>query len=115
MNHFAKVENGIVTRVISIKNSDCGNLSFPDSEPIGKQFISSIGLDGEWFETSYEKSFRGQYAGLGMNWNGSVFHGPSPYPSWSLNQDGIWESPVPYPGNGYIWDEDIASRTSISP
>jgi hypothetical protein len=65
MAHFAKVENNIVREIIVISNSDCGNGDFPESEPIGQSFIASIGLEGEWLQTSYSGSFRGTYAGIG--------------------------------------------------
>ena len=65
MAHFAKVENGIVTEVIVVANSDCGDLDFPESEPIGQAFIASLGITGEWLQTSYNGNFRDTYAGVG--------------------------------------------------
>jgi hypothetical protein len=108
MAHFANIENGKVTRVIVIKNEDCGGGDFPESEPIGQSFIESLDFDGEWVQTSYNRNFRGNFAGIGMNWNGSVFHDPSPYPSWTLGSDGIWVAPIAKPDDGklYGWDED---------
>jgi hypothetical protein len=79
MAHFAKVENdGTITQVIVVSNTDCGNLEFPESEPIGKAFISSLGLDGEWVQTSYNSNFRGIYAGIGYTYNQAldVFESP---------------------------------------
>jgi len=63
--HFAKIEDGIVREVIVVNNSDCGDLEFPDSEPVGQAFIRQIGLNGEWKQTSYNNNFRGKYAGQG--------------------------------------------------
>jgi hypothetical protein len=65
MAHFAKVENGIVREVIVIGNENCGGGDFPASEPIGQAFIASIGLAGEWKQTSYSAGFRSKYAGIG--------------------------------------------------
>lgn len=65
MAHFAKVENGLVTQVIVVNNETLGNLEFPDSEPVGQEFIASLGLDGKWKQTSYNGNFRGVYAGAG--------------------------------------------------
>jgi len=68
--HFAEVdEYQIVRSVIVINNSDCGGGEFPDSEPIGQAFIASIGIEGEWLQTSYNNNFRGQYAGQGMTYD----------------------------------------------
>jgi hypothetical protein len=65
MAHFAEMSNNIVQRVIVVSNDDCGGGDFPESEPIGQSFIASIGLTGEWLQTSYHGSFRGKYAGMG--------------------------------------------------
>lgn len=65
MAHFAKIENGVVSQVIVLNNSDCGGGEFPESEPIGNAFINSIGLPGVWKQTSYNSNFRGKYSGIG--------------------------------------------------
>jgi hypothetical protein len=70
MAHFAKVEDGVVTDVIVIVNNDA-----PD-EAAGKAFIASLGIGGEWFQTSYNGNFRGCYAGIGYLWNGTDFVAP---------------------------------------
>lgn len=72
MAHFAKVENNIVQEVIVVANSDCGGGEFPESEPIGQAFIASIGLDGEWLQTSYHANFRGLYAGIGFTYDAEL-------------------------------------------
>ena len=59
MAHFAKVENGVVREIIVIGNDDA------PTELAGQAFIASIGLDGEWLQTSYNANFRGRYAGIG--------------------------------------------------
>tara|TARA_R110000868_G_scaffold407593_1_gene689182 strand:+ start:876 stop:1136 length:261 start_codon:yes stop_codon:yes gene_type:complete len=76
MAHFAKVSDGIVEQVIVVANSDCNNLEFPESESIGQAFIASLGIDGEWKQTSYNANFRGKYAGMGDTWNGTDFVPP---------------------------------------
>ena len=69
MAHFARIENNTVRNVIVVGNSDCGGGDFPDSEPIGQAFIASIGIEGDWLQTSYNNNFRGQYAGQGMTYD----------------------------------------------
>ena len=80
MAHFAKVENSIVTDVIVVANSDCGGGDFPESEPVGQAFIASLGLDGEWLQTSYHANFRGVYAGFGYTYDAELdeFIEPAP-------------------------------------
>ena len=65
MAHFAQIEDGIVQQVIVVSNDDCGGGDFPTSEPIGQAFIASLGLAGEWKQTSYNANFRSKYAGIG--------------------------------------------------
>jgi hypothetical protein len=72
MAHFAKIENGIVREVIVVGNGDA------PTEAAGKAFIASIGLAGEWVQTSYngnpvEGADRGKFAGIGDVWDGSKF------------------------------------------
>lgn len=69
MAHFARLENGVICEVIVIDNANCGSGDFPESEPIGKSYITSIGLDGKYFQTSYNANFRGLYAGIGYTYD----------------------------------------------
>jgi hypothetical protein len=72
MAHFAQVNNNIVSEVIVVSNNDIDNLSFPDSEPVGQAFIASLGIVGEWLQTSYNGNFRGEYAGNGYTFDPSI-------------------------------------------
>ena len=66
MAHFARVKNNVVDQVIVVSNEDCDNLAFPESEPVGQAFIASLGIEGEWLQTSYNGNFRNIYAGPGI-------------------------------------------------
>jgi hypothetical protein len=72
MAYFALVSNNEVQEVIVIANSDIDDLPFPDSEPVGQSFIASIGISGEWLQTSYNGNFRGSYAGIGYTFDASL-------------------------------------------
>ena len=72
MAHFARIDDGIVREVIVINNDDCGGGDFPESEPIGQAFIASIGLTGEWRQTSYNGNLRGTYAGQGFTYDSDL-------------------------------------------
>lgn len=78
MAHFAKIDNDIVSQVIVVSNDDCGGGDFPESEPVGQAFIASLGLTGDWLQTSYHANFRGKYAGIGDVWDGTNFVTPLP-------------------------------------
>jgi hypothetical protein len=69
MAHFERIENGVVAVVNVVNDVDCGGGNFPQSEPIGQAFLASLGLDGEWLQTSYNANFRGVYAGIGYTYD----------------------------------------------
>jgi hypothetical protein len=72
MAHFAQISNDIVSQVIVVSNDDCGGGDFPASEPIGQAFIASLGLTGQWLQTSYHANFRGKYAGSGDRYDATT-------------------------------------------
>jgi hypothetical protein len=78
MAHFAKIENGIVCEVNVINNAVLGDTDFPESEPIGQAFIASLGIAGEWKQTSYSGSFRAKYAGIGDRYDAELDEFVSP-------------------------------------
>jgi hypothetical protein len=123
MGHFAKVSNGIVTRVI-VAEADFFN-NFVDDSP------------GQWIQTSYNtrggvhyqpntnepsedqsKALRKNYAGIGYTYDSTrdAFIPPQPFNSWTLNEDTcLWDSPVPYPTDGklYKWNEEILNWEEV--
>ena len=75
MAYFAKLQDNIVTEVISISNDICGEptLIFPETESAGRAFIANtLKLDGVWKQTSYNSSFRGRFAGLGYEYSSNL-------------------------------------------
>ena len=78
MANFAKINGDLVTEVIVIADSDCGNQVFPASEPTGQAYIASLGIAGEWLQTSYTATYRGVFAGIGYTWDGTDFVAPLP-------------------------------------
>ena len=106
MAHFAKVNNGIVERVIVAEQEFIDNLV--DDSP------------GEYIQTSYNTyagehrlggtPLRKNYASVGGNYDSvnDAFYQKQPFDSWTLNNTTfIWEPPVAYPddGNMYNWNE----------
>jgi hypothetical protein len=106
MSHFAKVQDGIVTKVI-VAEAEFFN-TFVDSSP------------GEWIQTSYNthggvhpegRPLRKNYAGIGFTYDRTrdAFIPPKPFASWILNEDTcLWNPPVIYPNDDktYVWDEE---------
>ena len=116
MAHFAQLDkSNIVLQVIVVNNETIDNLPFPESEPVGIAFCQSLfGDDTIWVQTSYNASFRYNYAWVGYTFDDvtQAFIPPKPYPSWLLNTTIYqWEAPVPYPDDGkmYYWDEATLS------
>jgi len=117
MGHFAKVVDGVVTKVI-VAEPDYFE-EFVDSSP------------GKWVQTSYNtrggihyspnshdpdsgEALRKNYAGIGYKYDKDrdAFYKSQPYPSWTLNDDSFyWEPPTPHPSDGtsqgikYTWNE----------
>jgi hypothetical protein len=123
MAHFAKIEDGVVTQVIVVDNKDCADASGVEKEYIGAAFCERL-LGGTWKQTSYNGTFRKNYAGVGYTFDAArdAFIPPKPYNSWVLNEDTcLWESPVAMPadaGTGeppkqYTWDEATTSWVEI--
>ena len=106
MAHYAKVENGIVTKVI-VAEAEFFN-TFVDDSP------------GEWIQTSYTGSIRKNYAGVGDTYDATrdAFIAPKPYSSWTLNETTcIWECPVATPEDyvpeNYSWNETDQSWDAV--
>ena len=118
MAYFAQLdENNKVIQVISISNDICPDPA-PDNEQNGIEYIvNKLGLAGSWKQTSFNASFRYNYASVGGSYlpESDAFVGPQPYPSWVLNTSNFqWDPPTPHPGKGlYFWDE--ASLQWVSP
>jgi hypothetical protein len=114
MAHFAEVIDGVVQQVIVVSDNEAPDPAPEHSEPLGQAFIRDVlRLGGEWVQTSYNRTFRAHYAGIGYTWDAEndVFYAPQPYPSWTLDAEWNWQAPVPYPDDGglYTWDEATLS------
>ena len=120
MAHFAELDsNNIVLRVIVVSNKETTDANGNEIESIGAAFCESL-FGGTWKQTSYNGSFRKNYAGIGFAYRADLdaFVPPKPYPSWVLDQNTAqWQAPVLMPpdeftGNPlkiYLWDEATLS------
>jgi hypothetical protein len=125
MAHFAKLDNNNVVLEVNVLNNDVvDNLSFPDSEPVGIQFLTQwSGGYTNWRQTSYNNNFRYNYAGEGFVFDPTpapygAFIPPKLFPSWLLDTNIYqWKPPVPYPddGNLYYWDESTQTWVGMTP
>ena len=112
MAHFAKLGvNGKVIAVHAYDNDKMLNADGVEDESVAQQELERIhGWPAEmWIQTSYNtsanthssgdnsKAFRGNYAGIGMEWDedNQIFWPKKPYASWVKNTtDARWQSPI---------------------
>jgi hypothetical protein len=113
--YFAKIENGIVTQVIVIKDSSIS------TEEQANNFLQEQYKDNSnWLETFEDGSLRGNMASVDDIYDSAkdVFYKTKPFNSWVLNETNwIWEAPIPMPtstaGVLYNWDEQTLSWNII--
>jgi hypothetical protein len=116
MAHFAKLdENNVVVDVNVVDNEHLLDANGVEHEALGVAYlIQWSGGYATWKQTSYNGSFRKNYAGIGDIYDQArdAFMAPQPYASWLLNEDTCqWEPPTPMPDDGsyYDWDESTTS------
>jgi len=112
MAYFAKLGTGnIIEKVISINNSVITDSNGIEQEQLGIDFINKLyNTRDVWKQTSYNKNFRKNYAGIGYKYDQTrdAFIAPKPYNSWILNETTcLWNAPVAMPinDNKYTWNE----------
>lgn len=111
MAHFAEINsNNQVVRVVVINNSALIDEYGTEHECLGVRFCINTFGDGTWFQTSYNGTFRKNFASIGFTWDPvkQAFVPPQPFPSWILDEDTCkWLPPVAYPvdNKDYDWDE----------
>jgi len=128
MASFAKIENNIVTIVVSVVNEVLKDLNGIEQEQLGINFLKTLYNEPNaiWKQTSYNTNagvhslggtpFRKNHANIGYTYDSQrdAFIPPKPFNSFILNEQTCnWNSPIPYPqdGNIYIWNESTLSWT----
>jgi hypothetical protein len=115
MAHFAKLGVGnIVEKVVVVSNDIAIN------EQAGINYLRNLYNEpnAQWVQTSYNKNFRKNFAGVGSLYDmyKDVFINIKPYDSWVLNEDTCqWEAPVAEPDDGlrHFWNEQTKSWDSV--
>jgi hypothetical protein len=112
MAYFAKLGTGnIIEQVISINNAVITDNNGVEQEQLGVDFINKLyNTRDVWKQTSYNRTFRKNYAGIGYQYDQTrdAFIPPKPFNSWILNEDTcLWNAPVARPedDNRYNWNE----------
>jgi hypothetical protein len=112
MAHFAKLgANGKVIQVLTLNNGDMLNADGVEDEAVGQQYLEHHNNwpAQMWIQTSYNtsknthssgdnsKALRGNYAGIGYEWDedNNIFWPKKPYASWVKDtSDAQWHSPI---------------------
>ena len=118
MAHFAKItEDNKVIQVLTLDNKDALNADGVETESVGQQYLETHNNWPAhlWIQTSYNtkagkylnndntehsdqsKAFRGNYAGIGMEWDSDnqIFWPEKPFSSWVKDiTTANWKSPI---------------------
>lgn len=111
MAHFAELDsNNKVLRVVVISNENVasnGGDKSTQAETFVKNLLGHSENGVTWKQTSYNRTFRRNFAGPDSVYDPSrdIFIQPKPFPSWVENlkgtsEDGYsdWDAPVAWPG-----------------
>jgi len=112
MAHFAKLgTNSKVIQVLTMDNDKMLNADGVEDETVGQQWLETHNNwpAQMWIQTSYNtgcnkhssgddsKAFRGNYAGIGFEWDedNNIFWPQKPYASWVKDTTTAqWKSPI---------------------
>ena len=112
MAHFAKLgANGKVIQVLTMDNDKMLNADGVEDETVGQQWLETHNNwpAQMWIQTSYNtkgnthssgdnsKAFRGNYAGIGYEWDedNQIFWPKKPFASWVKDlTTANWKSPI---------------------
>jgi hypothetical protein len=109
----------VVKRTVVVSNdiqTSNGPLGENDMHVDGETWCQNFFKGGTWKQTSYNGNFRKQYAGKNFIYDSANdrFIKPQPFANWTLDNNGDWQGPIPYPsvttyGDGVnysiYWDE----------
>ncbi len=121
MAHFAKLDKtNTVINVHTVNNEVITDADGNEQEQVGIDFLTQLYGGVGWYkQTSYNNTFRKNYAGIGYTYDVTrdAFIAPKPYSSWVLNEDTCqYDSPVPYPidDKRYTWDEATTNWIEVT-
>ena len=119
MAHYAKIGSGNIVTRVHVLDNEVLLKDGKEDETTGVEFLQNIhGNKDLYIQTSYNGTFRKNYAGIGYKYDDvrDAFIEPKPFDSWALDDDTCkWNTPTPYPDDGkkYYWIEDTTSWKEI--
>jgi len=120
MAHFAKLDNNNNVIAVHVVNNDVLLVDGVESEQAGIDFLTQLHGHDNWKQTSYNGSFRKNYAGVGYTYDTArdAFIPEKPYSAWVLNETTCtWEAPIPMPDEPgpWTWDEQNNNWIKLFP
>ena len=113
MAHFAKLDENNTVLEVHVVNNEVITVDGVETEQAGVDFLTGLFGHSLWKQTSYNGSFRKNYAGIGFIFDEErdAFIQQQPYPSWVLDEETCrWEAPTPRPTDGItVWNEETTS------
>ena len=122
MAHYAFInQDNIVTEVIVGKDEGDGGMDwekhYAEFRPGQRCLRTSYNTRGG-VHLAEGTPFRKNYAGIGYSYDEAkdAFIPPSPYPSWILDDNCVWQPPIAYPTDGqqYMWKEETGEWIVIT-
>ena len=127
MASFAKIGlNNKVIEVLSVHNNVLKDAGGIEQEVLGIDFLTKLTGWSIWKQTSYNTvggvhrlggtPFRKNHAGIGYTYDEDrdAFIPPSPFPSWTLDEETcLWKPPTPKPDGNYIWNESTQTWDAV--
>ena len=108
MKYFAKL--GLNSKVVAITH--VRDIDAP-TEKAGIDYLTKLHNYPFWVQGSKDGSIRKNASMVGATYDEEkdAFILKQPFPSWSLNENCVWEAPVAQPEDGinYGWNEETTS------
>lgn len=115
MAHFAKLNDENVVVSVEVVANDA--LDSDNEEVSGIELLNNLYGIALWKQTSFNGSFRKNFAGVGYKYDADLdaFIAPKPFNSWILDeQTAQWKAPIDRPAEGkYIWSEDELNWVTV--
>ena len=119
MAHYAKIGVGNIVTKVHVLSNEVLMKDGEENEQQGLEFLQNLYNNKDlYIQTSYNGTFRKNYAGVGYTYDQTkdAFIPPQPYPSWLLDELTCqWNAPTAYPDDDkqYSWDEESTSWKEI--
>ena len=119
MAHFAKLDQNNVVLEVCVVNNAVVTVNGAESEAAGVAFLKTVTGHDSWKQTSYNSTFRKNYASKDYVYDDvrDAFIPPKPFDSWVLDEATcMWGAPTSCPadGNVYAWDESLLGWSQVA-